>query len=91
MFVNQNVCVCVDRFRKMIRNTFLEFCRKGLHLEIFFQLGGPLSTFLQYVSVQIVSDASCNNTYASYGGITARMICAAVPNGGKGPCQVIWS
>jgi trypsin len=49
--------------------------------------GGAASTTLRTVTVQIVSDASCNTAYASYGGITARMICAAVTGGGKDACQ----
>jgi trypsin len=53
-----------------------------------FQEGGSSSTTLRQVTVQIVSDASCNSAYVSYGGITARMICAAVPGGGRDACQV---
>jgi hypothetical protein len=40
------------------------------------------------VTVQVASDASCNSAYASYGDITARMICAAVPNGGEDASRV---
>ena len=44
---------------------------------------------LQEVTVQIISDSECNNSYAIFGGITDRMICAGDPNGGKGACWVI--
>jgi hypothetical protein len=46
---------------------------------------------LQQVTVQIISDSSCNSTYDYRGGITDRMICAGDPNGGKGECLVIGS
>jgi trypsin len=46
-----------------------------------------LPTQLQAVTVDIVSDAACDSAYASYGGITENMICAAVPGGGKDACQ----
>ena len=59
--------------------------------EIDFQEGGPLSTTLREVTVQIISDASCNSAYAAHGGITASMICAGVPGGGKDACQVTGS
>ncbi|KDR22111.1 Trypsin-1 [Zootermopsis nevadensis] len=49
--------------------------------------GGSASTTLRQVTVQIVSDSSCNSAYSSYGGITARMICAGTSNGGKDACQ----
>jgi len=35
-----------------------------------------------------VSDASFNIAYAAYGNITACMICAGVPAGGRDACQV---
>jgi trypsin len=46
-----------------------------------------LPTQLQAVTVNIVSTADCNSAYASYGGITENMICAAVTGGGKDACQ----
>jgi trypsin len=46
-----------------------------------------LPTQLQAVTVNIVSSAECSSAYASYGGITDRMICAAVTGGGKDACQ----
>nr|AEI58557.1 serine protease [Eupolyphaga sinensis] len=49
--------------------------------------GGSASTTLRQVIVPIVSDASCNSAYASYGGITARMICAGYTSGGRDACQ----
>ena len=58
---------------------------------IAFQEGGPSSTTLRQVTVQIISDASCNSAYAAFGGITPRMICAGVPGGGRDACQVTWS
>jgi len=77
-------------YKKDYRLTF-SVCRKCLHLVIAFQEGGAASTTLREVTVQIISDASCNTAYAAYGGITARMICAAVPGGGKDACQVTGS
>ncbi|KAF2896657.1 hypothetical protein ILUMI_09517 [Ignelater luminosus] len=47
--------------------------------------GGPSSDQLQAVTVYIVDRNKCNVTYG--GIITDRMICAGVPEGGKGPCQ----
>jgi len=38
--------------------------------------------------MQIISDAACNSAFAAWGGITPRMICAAVTGGGTGACQV---
>ncbi|KAJ4432547.1 hypothetical protein ANN_21170 [Periplaneta americana] len=49
--------------------------------------GGSASTTLRQVAVPIVSDSSCNSAYSSYGGITARMICAGYTSGGKDACQ----
>jgi len=40
------------------------------------------------VTVQGTRDSSFNSASAANGGITARMICAGVPNGGKAACQV---
>jgi hypothetical protein len=41
------------------------------------------------MTVQITSDSECNSTYAIFGGITDRMICAGDLDGGKGACWVI--
>jgi hypothetical protein len=41
------------------------------------------------MTVQITSDSECNSTYAIFGGITDRMICAGDPDEGKGACWVI--
>nr|ADQ53629.1 eupolytin [Eupolyphaga sinensis] len=49
--------------------------------------GGSLPSQLQVVSLPIVSHQQCNNAYASYGGITENMICAAEEQGGKDSCQ----
>jgi trypsin len=46
-----------------------------------------LPTQLQAVTVNIVSSSECSSAYSSYGGITDRMICAAVSGGGKDACQ----
>jgi hypothetical protein len=62
-----------------------------MHLIIAFQEVGAASTTLRQVTVQVTSDSSCNSAYAAYGGITAHMICAGIPNGGKGVCQVTGS
>ena len=42
---------------------------------------------LQVVKVPMVSRLACNSAYASYGGITAAMICAGADGGGKDSCQ----
>ena len=47
----------------------------------------PLREELQAVAVYITTRATCNSAYAVYGGITANMICAAVPGGGKDAFQ----
>jgi len=49
--------------------------------------GGSLPSQLQCVYVFIISRAECDAAFAAYGGITANMICAAVPGGGKDACQ----
>nr|AAZ78212.1 trypsin [Blattella germanica] len=49
--------------------------------------GGSLPNQLQVVQVPIVDRQQCNEAYADYDGITANMICAAVPEGGKDSCQ----
>jgi len=49
--------------------------------------GGSLPSQLQAVEVDITARAACNSAYVLYGGITANMICAAVPGGGKDACQ----
>ncbi|XP_069679942.1 trypsin alpha-like [Periplaneta americana] len=49
--------------------------------------GGPAPTQLQQVQVNIIDYNECNDDYLLYGGITPRMICAGVPQGGKDSCQ----
>lgn len=46
--------------------------------------GGNAATILREVTVPIVSNAECN---ASYGNITAGMVCAGLTQGGKDSCQ----
>nr|XP_014102036.1 trypsin alpha-3-like [Bactrocera oleae] len=48
---------------------------------------GPLALTLQAVTVKVVDTNECTKQYASYGGITERMLCAGVPKGGKDSCQ----
>ena len=45
------------------------------------------SSIIRGVYVPIVNQATCNSNYASYGGVTARMLCAGYPAGGKDACQ----
>ena len=45
-----------------------------------------LSSQLQALNVFITSRPECDYVYASSGGITVNMICAAVPGGDKGVC-----
>lgn len=47
--------------------------------------GGPISRFLQQVTVPHVTSEDCNNDYANIGGITNGMICAGKK--GKDSCQ----
>ena len=54
----------------------------------FLQEVDPYSTTLLEVTVQVITESECNSTYADYGGITDRMICAGDTNGGKGACWV---
>ncbi|XP_069679948.1 trypsin-7-like [Periplaneta americana] len=50
--------------------------------------GGQVPVQLQQVQINIVDFDECNNIYMEdYGGITKRMICAGVPEGGKGVCN----
>jgi hypothetical protein len=76
-------------FRAFYKND-QKFAFKNLPV-IAFQEGGSLSTTLLQVTVQVISDFLCNNAYAAFGGITARMICAGVPGGGRDACQVTGS
>lgn len=46
---------------------------------------GSSSQYLRKVAVPIVSNATCNSNYA--GGITERMVCAGLAQGGKDSCQ----
>lgn len=43
---------------------------------------------LRAVNVSIIDQVTCNDAYASMGGITTRMICAGTEGGGKDACQV---
>jgi len=43
------------------------------------------------VTQQIANESECNSTYASWGSNVDHMICAVVPDGGKGACWVIGS
>ena len=47
--------------------------------------GGAVTPALRYVSVPVVSNAECNAAYG--GGITAGMLCAGFPEGGRDSCQ----
>ena len=46
---------------------------------------GSSSQLLRKVAVPIVSNTTCNTNYS--GGITERMVCAGLPQGGKDSCQ----
>ena len=92
-FIDQIVSYiyCFGSFTKMMRNMLLEVCWEWLHLVIALQEGGSASTTMRQVTVQIISDSTCNSAYASVGGITPRMICAGVSGGGRDACQVTGS
>ncbi|KAJ9596142.1 hypothetical protein L9F63_027233, partial [Diploptera punctata] len=49
--------------------------------------GGYSPSQLQQVQVNIVDQQECNRNYRLYGGVTDRMICAGVSQGGKDACQ----
>merc|ERR1711953_1035624 len=50
--------------------------------------GFSLPNILHKVTVPVVSDADCNESYSSSGyGIADSMICAGLPEGGKDSCQ----
>jgi trypsin len=49
--------------------------------------GGTSPTQLQQVQVNVMDYEECDSAYWEYGGITARMLCAGVPAGGKDACQ----
>ncbi|GLH17222.1 Trypsin-1, partial [Gryllus bimaculatus] len=42
---------------------------------------------LQAVEVPVVDRDECSAAYEQYGGVTASMLCAGVPEGGKDACQ----
>lgn len=48
---------------------------------------GDVSNVLRSVTVQIVSNKTCNGLAAYAGAVTDRMICAGFPEGGKDACQ----
>eukprot|EP00092_Neocalanus_flemingeri_P011794 GFUD01012717.1.p1 GENE.GFUD01012717.1~~GFUD01012717.1.p1 ORF type:complete len:322 (+),score=80.03 GFUD01012717.1:117-1082(+) len=47
--------------------------------------GGELSSYLQYVEVNVLSNPECSDSYGS--SITEQMLCANVEGGGKDACQ----
>ncbi|MBX3197442.1 MAG: serine protease [Labilithrix sp.] len=49
--------------------------------------GGQRSNALQQVTVPVVAQDVCNQQFSQMGGVTANMICAGVPEGGKDACQ----
>jgi len=50
--------------------------------------GGDVSSYLQYVDVNILSNAECSSNDYGYGAsITEQMMCANVQGGGKDACQ----
>lgn len=50
--------------------------------------GGQITNTLRKVNVSVAENTVCNRQYARFGiGISSRMICAGVNNGGKGSCQ----
>ncbi|KAL2825253.1 trypsin-like cysteine/serine peptidase domain-containing protein [Aspergillus pseudoustus] len=51
------------------------------------QEGGDVSETLQYVEVPIVNKSECARDYQGFGNITASMLCAGAPEGGKDACQ----
>ena len=51
------------------------------------EYGSQTSDSLRQVTVPIVSNASCNSAYRSYGGVTNNNICAGLSQGGKDSCQ----
>lgn len=48
---------------------------------------GNLSDLLLRVQVPIVDPQVCNASYAAYGGVSERMLCAGLAEGGKDSCQ----
>ena len=57
----------------------------------YFQDVLEFSTTLRQVTLQISSVSECNSTYVAWGSTIDHMICAEVPNGGKGAYWVIGS
>ncbi|MBX3260164.1 MAG: serine protease [Labilithrix sp.] len=49
--------------------------------------GGQRSNTLQQVTVPVVAHDLCNQQMSQMGGVTANMICAGLPQGGKDACQ----
>ncbi|XP_078037024.1 trypsin-1-like [Augochlora pura] len=49
--------------------------------------GGSTSALLQKVSIPIVDRKQCEDAYSRMNGITDRMICAGITQGGKDSCQ----
>ncbi|KAL3477288.1 trypsin-like cysteine/serine peptidase domain-containing protein [Aspergillus californicus] len=51
------------------------------------QEGGDVSSSLQFVDVPIVNKQQCASDYQGFGELTASMLCAGAPEGGKDACQ----
>lgn len=51
-------------------------------------LPGKMSDTLLQASVQVIDSARCNAEDAYQGEVTAGMLCAGTPQGGKDTCQV---
>jgi len=53
--------------------------------------GGGVANKLHKITIPVVSDEECNENYASGANLTSpiaeHMICAGLPEGGKGPCS----
>lgn len=49
--------------------------------------GGPSPNILQEVNVPVVTNQTCNGPQSYGGSITANMLCAGFPQGGKDSCQ----
>ena len=63
-------------------------CMRAKKFLMGFQDGSDPS-FLRSVEVQVISREACKKSYDGWFDIfiTSRMVCAGVPEGGKGPCN----
>lgn len=50
-------------------------------------VGGVTSDKLRKVSVEVVADSACDAAYGGTNAVLSTMICAGVPEGGRGPCE----